>query len=123
MALNKQVADLKEELANQSFNQSISQPVKKDANVKTFEKLKSEMDQNFQKEIENRKNYHEIEKNIIDAGLWLFQYKTEYERSMKENGKSHVKTKQAEDNLKTEQRNIDKWAEKKKKLNDALLHT
>lgn len=102
--LKKQIAELKEELAGQELNQSMSKPVKKDQDVKVFEQLKTEMEQNFQKEIENRKSYIENERVVIEAGMKLFQYKTEYEHSLRDNGKSHVKTKQAEENMKNEQK-------------------
>ena len=112
--LKKQIAELKEEMSNQELNQSMGKPVQaKDTDVKAFEQLKTDMEKHFQQETENRKNYLDNEINVIDAGMKLFQYKSDFERSLKENGKSHVKTKQAEDNMKTEQKNIDKGAEAK----------
>lgn len=119
--LKKQVAELKEELSAQDLNGSVPKSIKsiKETDNKDFEQLKSEMDQNFQKEIENRKSYLDNERALIEAGINLFQYKTDFERSLKENGKSHVKTKQAEDNMKNEQKTIDTAAENKKKIDDA----
>lgn len=79
-SLKKQVAELKEELANQSINTSMSKGAPKSKDTKVFDQLKSEMDQNFQKELENRKQYLDNEKSIIDSGLKMFQLKTEFEK-------------------------------------------
>lgn len=112
--LKKQIAELKEEMSTQDLNQSMSKPVtSKEVDVKVFDQLKADMEKHFQQEIDNRKSAIDNEINIVDSGMKLFQYKSDFERSMKENGKSHVKTKQAEDNMKTEQKNVDKGAETK----------
>jgi hypothetical protein len=117
--LKKQVAELKEELANQSINTSMSKGIPKSKDTKMFDQLKIEMDQNFQKELENRKQYIDNEKSTIDSGMKMFQLKTEFDKSIKENGKNHVKTKQLEDSIKAEQKNIDKCAESRKKIDEA----
>ena len=112
--LKKQIAELKEEMSTQDLDQSMSKPVtSKEVDVKAFDQLKADMEKHFQQEIDNRKSAIDNEINIVDSGMKLFQYKSDFERSMKENGKSHVKTKQAEDNMKTEQKNVDKGAETK----------
>lgn len=112
--LKKKVTELKEELADQDLNSSVSKLPKKDQNTKNFDQLKKEMEGNYQKEVENRKSYIENERVAIETSIKLFQYKTEFERSLKENGKTHVRTKQAEENLKTEQRIIEKCNENRK---------
>lgn len=116
--LKKQIAELKDELNEKDATSSIA-PLpgaskKEIKDNKLFEQFKKDMETNFQKETENRKAYHDNEMIILDAGMKLFEYKTEFELSIKENGKSHVKTKAAEDNMKTEQKAIDKGAENRK---------
>ena len=117
--LKKQVSDLKDELAGQETNSSMSKLVPKDKDTKSFDQLKNEMDQNFQKELENRKQYIENERIAIEASVKMFQYKTEFEKSNRENGKNNIKTKQLEENQKIEQKLMDKCAESRKKIDDA----
>lgn len=107
-SLKKQVAELKEELNQQETSSNMSKPPKKDQDTKVFDQIRIEMEQNYQKEIENRKSYIENERSALEAGMKIFQYKSEFEKSTKENGKTHVKTKQAEDNMKNEQKTMEK---------------
>ena len=117
-SLKKQVNELKEELNNQDGSSNISKAPKKDQDTKNFDQLKAEMEGNYQKEIENRKSYIDNERVAIESSIKLFQYKTEFERNNKEFGKTNVKTKQAEDNMKTEQKIIEKCNENRKKIDD-----
>mmetsp|Transcript_27649 Transcript_27649/g.27497 ORF Transcript_27649/g.27497 Transcript_27649/m.27497 type:complete len:87 (-) Transcript_27649:135-395(-) len=86
----------------------MSKPPKTAKDAKTFDQLRKEMEDNFQKEVENRKSYMENERVLIEASIKLFQHKTEFEKYNKEFGKTHVKTKQADENIKAEQKVIEK---------------
>jgi kinesin family protein 18/19 len=106
--LKKQVAELKDGINHQETSFSMSKSPKKDQDTKVFDQIKSEMELNFHKEIENRRIYMDNERTALEAGMKLFQHKSDFEKSNRENGKAHVRTKQAEDNLKNEQKIMEK---------------
>ncbi|CAI2382462.1 unnamed protein product [Moneuplotes crassus] len=70
-SLKKQVNQLKEELVTQELDSSMSKPPKNDKDTKAFDQLRKEMEENHQKEVENRKNYQENERILIESRIKL----------------------------------------------------